>query len=257
MALDRKVVIGWRVYGVGIVLLALVGVALKDFLPGQPAPKSLPDRTLLAYTANGFMLLAALAIQWPRARLYAAAALTAYYAFIVVLLMNGRVVLAHLGTVGAYSGAAEQLAIAAGGLIVYAASARMDASVANRLIRLGRRVFGVCALLFGAAHFAYMGLTVPLVPRWLPPNPQFWAVATGLFHIAAGLAILTGVQARVAAVLLTVMFAAFTPLVHLPMLLTAPMSHTNWSENALNIALTGVAWVVADSFARTASQSSG
>ena len=72
----------------------------------------------------------------------------------------------------------------------------------------------------------------------------------GLRHIAAGVAILTGVQARLAAILLTVMYASFTPLVHVPMLLADPSSHSNWSENALNLALTGVAWVVADSLAR-------
>ena len=61
-----------------------------------------------------------------------------------------------------------------------------------------------------------MNLTVPLVPGWLPPTREFWAYATGIGHIAAGLAILTGVQARLAAILLTVMFACFTPLVHVP-----------------------------------------
>jgi len=58
------------------------------------------------------------------------------------------------------------------------------------------------------------------------------------------------VQARLAAILLTAMFASFTPLVHVPLLLADPASHMNWSENALNIALTGAAWVVADSLAR-------
>jgi uncharacterized membrane protein YphA (DoxX/SURF4 family) len=160
------------------------------------------------------------------------------------------VVLAHFGEYGAYSGAAEQLAIAAAGLIVYAASARIDAALAARLARLGRLLFGVCALLFGGSHFIYMNLTVPLVPGWLPPSPEFWAYATGIGHIAAGVAIVTGVRARLAAILLTAMYASFTPLVHLPMLVAHPSSHFIWSENALNIALAGAAWVVADSLAR-------
>jgi len=50
--------------------------------------------------------------------------------------------------------------------------------------------------------------------------------------------------------MLTAMYASFTPLVHGPMLLADPFSHMNWSENALNLALTGVAWVVADSLTR-------
>jgi hypothetical protein len=34
------------------------------------------------------------------------------------------------------------------------------------------------------------------------------------------------------------------------MLLADPSSRVNWSENALNLALIGAAWVVADSLAR-------
>ena len=98
-----------------------------------------------------------------------------------------------------------------------------------------------------------MNLTAPLVPKWLPPTQEFWAYATGVGHIAAGVAILTGVQARLAAILLTAMYASFTLMVHAPMLLADPASHGNWSENALNLALIGAAWVVADSLARTRS----
>jgi hypothetical protein len=106
-----------------------------DFDPGQPVPKNFPDRTALAYAAAAFMLVAGAAVEWRRTAAWGAAALTAYYALIVVILMNGRVVLAHYAEFGAYSGAAEQLAIAAGGLIVYAASAKIDAALAARLTR--------------------------------------------------------------------------------------------------------------------------
>ena len=107
--------------------------------------------------------------------------------------------------------------------------------------------FALCVLLFGGAHFVYLDLTTPLVPRWLPPGAQFWAYATGLGQIAAGVAILAGRCSRLAAILLTAMYAAFAFLVHLPMLLADPASRMTWSENALNLALTGAAWVVADS----------
>ena len=241
---------GSRVYGLGVMALAMVCLAWGDFDPGQPVPRNFPDRLALAYAAAAFMLVAGAAVEWRRTVAWGAAALTAYYALVVVVLMNGRVVLAHYSEFGAYSGVAEQLAIAAGGLIIYADSAKIDAALAARLTRLGQLAFGVCALLFGGAHFFYMNLTAPLVPKWLPPTQVFWAYATGVGHIAAGVAILTGVQARLAAILLTAMFASFTPLVHVPMLLADPHSHMNWSENALNLALIGAAWVVADSLVR-------
>jgi len=248
MTADKMAIaFGRWVYGLGVLALGLVALAWGDFDPGQPVAKGFPDRAALAYAAAALMIVAGAATLWRRTAAWAAGTLTVYYALIVVVLMNGRVMLAHPGEYGAYSGAAEQLAIAAAGLIVYAASARIDAALAARLTRLGQLAFGVCALLFGGAHFVYMNLTAPLVPGWLPPSQEFWGYATGVAHIAAGVAILTGVQARLAAILLTVMYASFTPLVHLPILLAGPSSHFNWSENALNLALTGVAWVVADS----------
>jgi uncharacterized membrane protein YphA (DoxX/SURF4 family) len=241
---------GWRVYGLGVMVLAMLCLALGDFLPGQPVPKDVPGRTALAYAAGAFMLVASAAVEWRRTAASGAAVLTVYYALIVVILMDGRVVLAHYAEFIAYSNTAEQLAIGAGGLIVYAASAKIEAALAARLTRVGQLMFGVCALLFGGAHFFYMNLTAPLVPKWLPPTQEFWAYATGIGFIAAGVAIVTGVQARLAAILLTAMVASFTLLVHGPMLLADPSSHTIWIENATNLAVRGAAWVVADSLAR-------
>jgi uncharacterized membrane protein len=245
-----KRVFGWRVYGLGVMALGLVDLAFGNFDSGQPVPKDFPFRTVLAYAAAAFMVVAGAAIEWRRSVAWGAAALAIYYAFIVVILMNGRVALAHYAEFGAYSGIAYQLAVAAGALIIYASAAQIDAAPAARLRRVGLLTFGVCALLFGGAHFVYMNMTAPLVPKWLPPSQEFWGYATGVAHIAAGVAILSGVQARLAAILLTAMYASFTPLVHIPMLLADPSKQFIWSENALNLVLVGVAWVVADSLPR-------
>ena len=242
---------GWRVYGLGVIALGVVCLAFGDFHPGQPVPKDFPERTVLAYVVAAFMLVAGAAVEWRRTTALAAAALTAYFGFVVVVLMNGRVLLAHYAEFLPYESIAIQLAITAGGLIVYATHAKIDAVLASRLTRVARMAFGICALIFGAAHFLYMNLTAPLVPKWLPPSQEFWGYATGIAHIAAGVAILTGVQARLAAILLTIMFASFTVLVHVPMVLATPSNHWIWNENAVNIALIGAAWVVADSLARS------
>ncbi|THD57699.1 hypothetical protein [Phenylobacterium sp.] len=243
------IALGWRVYGLGAVALAVAAFLLKDFLPGQAVPKGFPERTALAYAAAGFLLVAGAAVEWRRTAAWAAGALTVYFGVVVCGLMDVPVTVRHRAEYGAYSNLAEQLAIAAGGLIVFARSARIEPALAARLTRLGQAGFGVCAILFGGAHFAYMNLTAPLVPKWLPLGGVFWGDATGVFHILGGVAILIRFKDRLAAILLTVMYAAFTPLVHLPMLIGDPANHWFWSENATNLALTGVAWVVADSLA--------
>jgi uncharacterized membrane protein YphA (DoxX/SURF4 family) len=241
--------LGSHLRGLGVMALGVVGLALGDFIPGQPAPAWLPLRPALALAVAVFMLAAGAGVQWRRTAAWAAGALTAYYAVFVVLLMDGRSILRHARELLAYTNTAEQVAIAAAGLIVFAATAPIDPALASRLARIGRLAFGVCAILFGVAHFAFMNLTAPLVPSWLPPSQTFWGYATGVAHIAGGVAILTGVQARLAALLLTVMYAAFTPLVHLPLLFAHPLSHQVWAENATNLVLAGAAWVVADSLA--------
>jgi len=240
---------GWRVYGLGVIHLAVVALVIGSFLPGQSVPTDFPARTALAYAAAIFLLAGGLALAWRRTAGWAAAALAAYYGVIVVLVMDARLIVAHPLVYGGYENLGEQLAMAAGALIIYAAFAELDLRRRATLTRIGQVVFGVCAVIFGGAHFAYMELTAPLVPQWLPPSQLFWGYATGVFHIAGGLAIIAGVQARLAAILLTVMYALFAPLVHLPAILAHPADSGVWIENAANLALVGVAWVVADSLA--------
>jgi hypothetical protein len=247
---NRPAGYGWRVYGLGIIAMSLVGFAWGDFISGQPVPQWIPERTVLAYAAAAFMLVAGAAIEWRRTVTWAAAVLIAYYVLVVLLLENGPVILESYAEYGAYFGAAEPLAIASGALIIYTATADMDAARAARLARLARIVFGICAVFFGGAHFIYLSATAPLIPKWLPPNQEFWAYATGVFHIAAGIAILTGIQARLAAILAAVMYASFIPLVFVPVLMKTPSSAFRWTELATTIVLVGVAWVIADSLAR-------
>jgi uncharacterized membrane protein YphA (DoxX/SURF4 family) len=245
---------GWRAYGLGVIALGIVCLAFGDFHPGQPVPKDFPLRATLAYAAATLMLVSGLLVEWRRTAPLGAAVLSAYFVLVVVLLMNGRVLLAHYAEFAPYESTAIELAIALAGLIVFATSAGIDAALSRRLVRGAQIAFGICALVFGTAHFVYMDLTAPLVPRWLPPSQEFWACATGLFHLAAGIAILTGVQARLAAILLTVMFASFTPLVHIPTLFADPSNRWFWNENAVNLALVGAAWVVADSLGRKSAE---
>jgi uncharacterized membrane protein YphA (DoxX/SURF4 family) len=184
-----------------------------------------------------------------------AAALATLYA-LVVIFMHGPQIFQHPGAFPAWDGAAEQLALLAGGLAAYAYLSGADSRLARppglgllgppaRLARISVIMMGICLLMFGLAHFLYLDFTASMVPAWLPGGQKFWAAVTGAGHLAAGIAFLTGVKARLAAIALTVMFAVFGALVHLPLLLADPPSHLGWVMNAINLALTGAAWALA------------
>ena len=42
---QTTMVIGWRVYGLGVMAVGMLCLAWGTFDPGQPVPKDLPDRT--------------------------------------------------------------------------------------------------------------------------------------------------------------------------------------------------------------------
>jgi uncharacterized membrane protein len=102
---------------------------------------------------------------------------------------------------------------------------------------------------FGIAHFIYLQFTFPLVPAWLPWH-VFWAYFTGCTFIAAGLAMIIGVFARLAASLSALQMGLFTVLVWVPMVATGRANAFQMGEFIDSITLTAAAWVVAESYRR-------
>jgi uncharacterized membrane protein YphA (DoxX/SURF4 family) len=236
-----------RMYGLGAVVLGLGGLVWGDFaVAWQPAANGAPGQSAMGYAVALLPLLAGLAMQWQRAACLGALALTMLYGLAEIFLDIPRG-FAHPSVFVAWYGVAENLALAVGGLIIYAYCARLKPTTADLLAKIGRLSFGVCLIYFGLAHHFYLANTVSLVPAWLPPGQTFWAYATGAGHVAAGIAIISGIYARPAAMLLTAMFIVFAILVHAPRVILDPHTHVNWAENAVNFALIGSAWVIAAS----------
>jgi len=237
-----------RVYGLGAIVFGLVGLVWGDFsVVWQLDLDRPPPQTVIAYAATVPFLVAGLATQWKPAAWRGALALTVLYGLGAVVLWIPRALKDPM-IFGTWEGAAEQVALVAGGLIAYAALAPIKTSVAARLFMIGRLLFGMCLIIFGLAHFFYLKFTADMVPAWLPPSQNFWVYATAVGHLAAGVAMLSGILVRVAGMLLTAMFVVFGILVHVPAVYLDPHSHNNWTENAINFALIGSAWVIAASF---------
>jgi hypothetical protein len=75
---------------------------------------------------------------------------------------------------------------------------------------------------------------------------MFWAVTTTVMFALAAVALLTNRIALLATRLLTMMLVIVGPLVWVPLLVSDPHNHTNWSENAETFTIAGTACILAD-----------
>ena len=235
-----------RIYGLGAVALGVTGLFWGDFAVAWQPDSIAPGGSAMGYAVPIAPLLAGLAMQWKRAVRQSAIALVILYALAEIFL-NVPQGVAHASAFIYWYGVFENLALAAGAVIIYAHCARLEPATVERLCKITRIAFGVCLIYFGLAHHFYLANTASMVPAWLPPGQVFWSYATGAAHIAAGVALISGIYARAASMLLTAMFVVFAILVHAPLVITGPHIHMHWAENAVNFALIGSACVIAAS----------
>ncbi|HLT92406.1 MAG TPA: hypothetical protein VKZ85_15845 [Woeseiaceae bacterium] len=118
---------------------------------------------------------------------------------------------------------------------------------------IGRRLFGIALPVFGILHFVYPVSVAVLIPPWYP-WPLFWAWFTGAAHFAAGVAIATGIQARLAALLAGTMYGLWALTLHLPRQFMEEVFHYSgprpeWTSTCVAVAFCGAAWIVAGSLA--------
>lgn len=238
------------VYGLAGIALGVLGLVWQNYAAvWQPIENliDIPNRALLASLFAACELAAGIATLWGRSARFGALALAVLY-LLCGLGWIPRIV-AMPGIYGVWNGFFEQFALVAAGVVVYASLAPRTSPSSTRMIQLGRAAFGVCAISFAFGHFTAIREAAAFVPAWIPPGQTFWAWATGVFHLAAGLAILSGKMDVLAARLLTAMMIGFGLLVWAPALVARPDDHTTLAGNCINFALVAAAWVIADAIA--------
>ena len=242
--------IGARVYGLAAVALGLTGLIYGSFAAMElPVPPQLPGYQILAWAAAGWLILAGLAVNLRRTAAVGGLALAAFFA-VALLALHVPAAVRHPLIWVSYEGVAEVSVMVLGGILAFTLASGTGEARAARIVRSARPVFGLCLIVFGISEFVYAVFTASLVPAWLPPSPLFWTYLTGAAQIAAGLAILSGVQARLAAILLTAMYLVFGLIVHLPRVIADPSEVGAWAENGVNLVLAGAAWVLVDALGR-------
>jgi hypothetical protein len=159
-------------------------------------------RGLLAYAAGAIEVAAAAALLLRRTAGVAAFVLTPY-TLLWVLLLDVPPLLSNLGVEAAWLSVGERTELFAGIwiLAITLARARHNATAQrftdDRALHVARIVFGLALIPLGLSHLFYPS-AVSFVPAWLPFR-MFWLDATGIGHIAAGVALTLAVLPWLAA----------------------------------------------------------
>jgi uncharacterized membrane protein len=244
--------VGHAVFAATMIALGILGLITGDFIQVWQVPKGLPGRQLLAYVCACISLACGVGLLWQRSAALAARVLLAAF-LLLTLLFKARFVFLQPTVEGTYQSLGENAVLVAGAWVLYAWFAtdwdrqHLGFATGDRGVRIASVLYALAMIAFGLSHFAYLNLTAPLVPAWLPWHVG-WAYFTGCTYLAAGVAMLIGVCARLAAVLSTAQMAGFTLLVWVPMMVTGHVSAFQQGEFVVSCALTAAGWVVADSY---------
>jgi hypothetical protein len=227
--------LGRRVFGAAALAFGLITLAWQDYNGWHLA-------RYIAYPAAAAEIFGGAAIQFRRTAKTGAAALGVVY-FVFALRCVPQIV-AKPQIYNSWGNFFEQFSLVTGAAIVYT---RLSSAWSPETInRIGRIFLGICAASFALEQAVYLNPTASLVPKWLPPTQMFWAVTTTVLFALAAVALLTNRMALLATRLLTMMLVIFGLLVWVPLILSGPRSHSNWSETAETFAIAGAAWILAD-----------
>lgn len=232
--------------------LGVLGLAQGEFTPAWTGvPASFPARETLVYLSALISLIVGIGLVWRRTAAIASGLLLGSI-LIWALLFKGPPVFRAPTATGVWWALGESAVMAGAGWVLYmwfvGDRGRQDRGfgTGHQGLRIARALFGLGLIPFGIAHFTYLDRTISMVPAWLPWHLA-WAAFFGASFIAAGVAVLIGVYARLAATLVTVQLGLFTLLVWVPIMAATPTA-SDWTEFVSSWLLTAAAWVVADSW---------
>ncbi len=224
---------GTFLFAIALIILGGQQIVYGDFIQGPfIAPAWLASRALWAYLSGAALIGAAVALIAGKG--------TRIAAWVIALELLAMLAVFHLTnpwpvvTDGiARTRALETLSLAAIAMVLTGPPLATAAAL----------VYAAGLAIFGAQHFMYAQFIKTEIPAWLG-HPLLWTYVTGTAFIAAAVALLTGKVARVAAILVGVMFLSWVVVLHTPRVRRELHNPNELNSLAVAMAMGGGALVI-------------
>ena len=245
--------VGHAFFAMTLICLGILGLIRSDYAAvWHPVSIAVPAHRALGDLCAFLSLSCGIGLLWRRAAALSSRVLLAYLLVWSLLVSLPGIFSAH-AAFGSWYGLAEPAVMVAAAWVLYAWFAsdwerrHLGFATGADGVRIARALFALALLYFGIGHLVFLNETVSDVPGWLPWH-AVWAYLTGYAFIAAGLALLIGWCARLAATLSTIQIGLFVLLVWVPKIVAGSTSAFQWRETIISAALATGAWVVSDSY---------
>ena len=235
---------------------------IPDFVP--PWPAWIHGSQFYVYLVGAIFVASGAAILFGFKARAASTLLAGLFLASVVLLHIPANILARTTSLVLWSAAFETFTFAGCALVVAGAlpetSVRRSSTslirASESLIPLGAYPLAIMVIVFGVDHFLYLRSVASLIPKWIP-GPVYCTCFAGVALIAAGVAIIVRVKARLAATLLGVMLFIWVLILHIPRAIADPYSGigSEWTSVFQALAWSGIAFILGETLGADRSRS--
>lgn len=229
--------------------VSMVAFGIQQLVTGSfvrlvpPLPEWIPSPSFWAGLVGVVLILIGLALGTLRGARAAAAVLGAMLLLSILFL---HLPLAFTNPLAGFMWTNPAKALAfLGGIIILAGALPGEDRRFRTLAPLGPLFLAGFMILGGIQHFVYLDFVSKLVPAWIP-GARFWACLTGVALIAGGVGILVPKTARLAALMSGIMILLWVVLLHIPRALADLHNAGETSGVFEALALSGVAFVLAE-----------
>jgi len=231
-------------YAISLIAFGVQQFIFHDIIIGRPLawPTWLAGQTIAAYSTGLLLIVTGIGVVLNKKIPYGLLGV-AIFVLLWAGLRNIYFVIAHLNIGAMLTNSGKALTIGSGALLVAwtqiekASETKLDTRI-SKLSILCQYFTGYFLFVCGVQHFLFVDFVKFLVPAWIP-GAAFWTYFAGVALAAAGLGLLTGIKASLAAALAGWMIFAWLLLLHLPRAIATP-NQNEWTAVFEALAVSGI-----------------